>query len=167
MIRAIDADDGPLLQSFVRRLSARSRRFRFFSALVELSAAELERLVKVDRRRQLALVALTGRSECRAIIAEARCVVNCTARSAEFAVAVTDEFQRRGLGTQLVQRLFTYASKMGVRRLFGEILPDNRGMLALARRLGFRIRTNASDESVVIADMFPLMRCIANDLHCP
>jgi hypothetical protein len=48
---------------------------------------------------------------------------------------------------------------MGVRRLFGEILADNRGMLALARRLGFQIRINASDDSVVIADIFPLMRC--------
>ena len=157
-IRAINADDGPLLQRFVRRLSARARRFRFFSTLVELSAAELERLVNVDHRRHLALVAVTGLSERATIIAEGRCAVNCATGSAEFAVAVADEFHRRGLGTHLVKRLFAYASNLGVRRLFGEILADNHGMVALARRLGFRIRTNAADATTVIADIFPTLR---------
>ena len=97
MIRAIRGDDAPMLQSFVRRLSARSRYFRFFVALAELSAAELKRLVDMDRRRGMAVVALSERSD--TIIAEARCVLDDDSSSAEFAVAVADEFQRRGLGT--------------------------------------------------------------------
>jgi len=57
-IRAIAAQDASMLQAFVRRLSARSRHFRFFSAIVELPMALLERMVNQDHRRGLALVAL-------------------------------------------------------------------------------------------------------------
>jgi len=155
MIRAIRGDDAPMLQAFVSRLSARSRHFRFFVALAELSAAELKRLVDVDRRRGMAVVALSEQSEGPAIIAEARCVLEDDLSSAEFAIAVADEFQRQGLGTQLAKKLMTYASGKGVRRLFGLIKADNQAMLALARRLGFQIGTNASDRTTVIASILP------------
>jgi acetyltransferase len=82
-------------------------------------------------------------------------VLDQEALGAEFAIAVADEFQRRGLGTQLVSRLLAYAAAKGVRRLFGEVLVDNHGMLALARRLGFRIRTNISDPRTVVATILP------------
>jgi hypothetical protein len=44
VVRPIGPDDATLLQAFVRRLSARSRRFRFFVALAELSAARRRHL---------------------------------------------------------------------------------------------------------------------------
>ena len=152
-IRAISADDGPMLQAFVRRLSTRSRRSRFFSTLVELSTVQLRRLVNVDRRRALALVAIAERPGGSAIVAEARCRPDDTAWNAEFAIAVADEFQRQGLGTKLMQRLVAFASRTGMQRLYGEILGDNDGMLAFVRRLGFRVRANAADKQTMIASV--------------
>jgi acetyltransferase len=153
MIRAIGADDAPMLQAFVRHLSTRSRRLRFFSALVELSAAQLERLVTIDHHRGLALVALSERSGARVIIAEARCVLDQAEGNAEFAITVADEFQRRGLGMQLMKKVVAYAARRGVRRLFGEILAENHAMLALARRLGFQLRANVLDRTTMIASI--------------
>ena len=72
VVRPIRPDDAPLLQAFVRRLSARSRHFRFFVALAELSATQLERFVNVDPAQGSALVAVSNREECTAIVAEAR-----------------------------------------------------------------------------------------------
>ena len=155
MIRAIRSDDASMLQAFVRRLSARSRRFRFFVAIAELSATQLERFINLDRRRGVALVALSEQREGTAIIAEARCVLDAQARSAEFAIAVADEFQRRGLGTRLVKKLLAYASGRGVRRLFGEIMADNHGMLAFVSRLGFQVRANVLDRTTMIASALP------------
>ena len=156
-IRTIRADDASMLQGFVRRLSARSRRFRFFVAIAELSAAQLERFVNLDRGRGLALVALTERPQGTAIIAEARCVLVEETGNAEFAVAVADEFQRRGLGTRLVKSLLAYASGKGIRRLFGEIMADNHGMLAFVSRLGFQVSANNSDRTTMIASVLPSM----------
>jgi len=155
VVRPIGPDDASLLQAFVRRLSARSRRFRFFAALAELSATQLDRFVNVDPARDLALVALSGRQEGTAIVAEARYALAQEDDNAEFAIAVADDFQGRGLGRHLVKRLITTAWRRGVRRLFGEIKSDNRAMLAFAMRLGFRLRGSLEDRSVVIASMVP------------
>jgi len=154
VVRAIRFEDGPRLQTFVRRLSSRSRRLRFFSALVELSAAQLERFLRLYPSRGLALVALSNH-EPEVIVAEARCVLDRDGDSAEFAIAVADEFQRRRLGTQLLNKLVAYASAKGVRRLFGEILADNHGMLAFVRRLGFQLRSNPADATTLIAQYAP------------
>ena len=154
-IRAIGTDDASMLQAFVRHLSPRSRRFRFFSGIAELSVGLLERLVKQDYRRGLALVALSEQSGGTVIIAEARCELNQAQGNAEFAIAVADEFQRRGLGIRLLNTLVVYAAKRGIRQLFGEILADNHAMLGLAKRLGFQINANDLDRRTVIASIVP------------
>jgi acetyltransferase len=155
VVRAIRPDDASLLQAFFRRLSAKSRRFRFFVALSELSAAQLNRFVNVDPARDLALVALSERLDGTAIVAEARYALEQGDDNAEFAIAVADDFQGRGLGRFLVKRLLATAWRRGVRRLFGQVKSDNRAMLAFADRLGFRLRDSLEDESVVIASMVP------------
>jgi acetyltransferase len=153
VVRPIGPNDAPLLQAFVRRPSPRSRRFRFFVALAELSAAQLDRFVNVDPARGLALVALSRRQEGTAIVAEARYALAQEHDNAEFAIAVADDFQGRGLGRHLVKRLLATAWRRGVRRLFGETKSDNRAMLAFAMHLGFRLRGSMEDQSVVIASM--------------
>ena len=115
----------------------------------------MERFVNQDRDRGLALVALSERSEGTAIIAEARCVLDSADGNAEFAIAVADEFQRRGLGKRLLKSLVTHASRRSIRRLFGEILADNHAMLGLARRLGFKVQANALDRKTMIVDIVP------------
>jgi RimJ/RimL family protein N-acetyltransferase len=158
VVRPIGPDDASLMQAFVRRLSARSRRFRFFVALAELPAAQLDRFVNVDPARGLALVALSGRQEDAAIVAEARYAKAQEDDNAEFAIAVADDFQRRGLGRHLVKRLLATAWRRGVRRVIGEIKSDNRAMLAFAKRLGFRLQSSREDQSVVIASSVAPLR---------
>jgi acetyltransferase len=153
VVRPIEPDDASLLQAFVRRLSVRSRRMRFFAAITELSPAQLERFVNVDPAQGWALVATVPGREGVTIVAEARYALGHDVGNAEFAVAVTDDFQARGLGRQLLQRLLSTAWRRGVQRLFGEIRSDNRAMIALARRVGFRLRGSVEDEDIVIASM--------------
>src|SRR5262250_2913333 len=144
IVRAVRVEDGSRVQAFVRNLSARSRRLRFFSGLVELSALHLKHFLQLDPNRGLALVALSDH-DAEVIIAEARCVLDRDGANAEFALVVADRFQRRRLGTQLVKTLLAYASAKGVRRVFGEMLSENHAMLAFARQLGFEVRLNPSD----------------------
>jgi acetyltransferase len=118
----------------------------------------LARFVNVDPARDLALVALSGRQEGAAIVAEARYARAQEDDNAEFAIAVADDFQHKGLGKLLVKRLLTTAWRRGVRRLFGQIKSDNRPMLALATQIGFRLRGDLEDESVVIASMVPSLK---------
>jgi acetyltransferase len=59
--------------------------------------------------------------------------------SAEFAVIVRSDLKGRGIGSMLMRLLIDYARKRGIGALFGEVLAENRAMLALARELGFTV----------------------------
>lgn len=67
----------------------------------------------------------------------ARCVrLDQAPESAEMSLAVADEMQRLGVGSALLDRLSGLARSTGIRRFVCEVLADNRGMRALAKRMG-------------------------------
>jgi acetyltransferase len=53
---------------------------------------------------------------------------------------VADAWQKRGVGTILMQNLLEYARARGIREVHGEILADNQRMIELARWLGMKLR---------------------------
>jgi acetyltransferase len=50
---------------------------------------------------------------------------------------VRTDHKGRGIGTLLMKTLVDHAKRSGIGELFGEILPENRLMIALAQELGF------------------------------
>ncbi|MFP1529293.1 N-acetyltransferase family protein [Escherichia coli] len=48
-------------------------------------------------------------------------------------------FKGLGLGRRLMEKLITYTRDHGLQRLNGITMPNNRGMVALARKLGFNV----------------------------
>jgi acetyltransferase len=67
----------------------------------------------------------------------------------EFAVAVLDEWQCRGIGTTLTQALFEYARQRGLRTVYGHVLADNERMIELARWLGLTVARQVRGEPTV------------------
>jgi GNAT superfamily N-acetyltransferase len=63
--------------------------------------------------------------------------------AAEFAIAVADAWQGRGLGRRLLAELEDRASAAGVRRLVGDTLRGNAGMIGLARKVGYAVLPGA------------------------
>ena len=61
------------------------------------------------------------------------------ATDAELAVLITDEYQGRGLGTELSRRLVEIARAEKIERVIAEILPENIHMQRVCRELGFRM----------------------------
>ena len=60
---------------------------------------------------------------------------------AEFAVLISDQFQGRGLGTELVKRLIEIARAEGIARVTADILGENRQMIEICGQLGFNLDT--------------------------
>jgi GNAT superfamily N-acetyltransferase len=136
-IRSIQADDAVRLVELHGRCSDEARYFRFHAAKPRLRAAEAEYLAAVDDRAGVALVATTVEGGEERIVADARFdVVGDGGGDAEAALLLRDDVTNRGLGTLLLDRLVELAAGAGVRRLLLDILPENRPMLALARRVG-------------------------------
>jgi acetyltransferase len=147
-IRPISAADLALEQEFVDGLSASTGYQRLMSAR-HPSPEELRRFTDINREREFALIAITLVERRERQIGVARYVKEESSPSdAEFAIVVSDDWQRRGLGTRLLVTLLVAAKNHGVRRLVGTTMSDNRGMLELARKLGFRLATDPASATI-------------------
>ena len=71
-------------------------------------------------------------------------------RTCEFAISVTDEWTGAGLGRVLMEILIGAARGRGLREMEGFVLAENRGMLALARKLGFTVGRHPDDYTLCL-----------------
>jgi acetyltransferase len=155
VIRPIRPDDEPLMVKFHGTLSEQSVYLRYFHMEKLDSRVAHARLMQkcfIDYDREMALVAdwqnpSTSEHE---ILAVGRMTKVPNSCEAEVAVLVSDHAQKQGLGTELVRRLIEVAREEKLERITAVILPENYGMMALARRFQFTVRPNP-DPSVVIA----------------
>lgn len=135
LVRPISPDDKAALAAGFRRLSAESRRRRFLTPATELTAEDLHYLTEVDHRRHEALVAVDPRSG--DLIGSARYVrVPRERETAEVAVVVADDWQRRGLATALLHALSARARENGIERFRAYVASDNAVVVDALRRAG-------------------------------
>jgi RimJ/RimL family protein N-acetyltransferase len=131
LIRPVQSTDAALLADGFARLSLRSRQLRFLTRKKRLSSAELRYFTEVDHHDHEALVALDhgdGRG-----VGIARYIRHADdPHAAEIAVTVIDDWQGRGLGTELVARLSGRARQEGIHRFTALVADDN---MAVARML--------------------------------
>lgn len=137
-VRSIVPEDEPLLHEAVSAMSERSVYFRFFSPVKRLSDAMAHRLAVVDYKDRFALVATTHRPSAKErIVGVARYDRAAGTDIAEVALAVIDEFQRRGLGGALLAILANVAREHGIKSFSLIVLPENQQMLGLLRKMGW------------------------------
>ena len=137
-LRPIVPEDEALLHEAVAAMSERTVYFRFFSPIKRMSDALAHRLAVVDYSDRFALVATTHRpTGTERIVGVARYDRARGTDVAEVAVAVIDEFQRRGLGAALLANLARVARQNGIKTFSLIVLPENREMLGLLRKMGW------------------------------
>lgn len=144
-LRPIRAADARIEQEFVRSLSDESRYFRFMDMLRELSPRMLKQMTEIDYHNQMALIAVTPSHNYEVQIAVGRYVVYPNGEDCEFAIAVSDGWQKKGIATELMRLLIEAARERGLRRMIGEVLASNGKMLRFVRRLGFQLAMNPED----------------------
>jgi acetyltransferase len=152
-VRPIRPEDAAMEQAFVGALSEESRYFRFMQHLPSLTPQMLARFTQVDYDRELALVALDDVSGTDQIVGVVRYVANWDKESAEFAIAIADAWQGRGLGYAMMTILIDCARRRGFTRLVGSVLAINRSMQRLAVALGFVVQPDPQDPEQVIATL--------------
>jgi acetyltransferase len=137
LIRPIRPEDEPAIARFHHQLSERSVYLRYFHLIDLDRRVSHDRLIRTcfnDYDRDIALVAEHGN----AILAVAR-LRKLDAADSELAVLISDEYQGRGLGTELSRRLVEIARAERLERVIAEILPENIHMQRVCRELGFRM----------------------------
>ncbi|MBY0231762.1 MAG: bifunctional acetate--CoA ligase family protein/GNAT family N-acetyltransferase, partial [Gemmataceae bacterium] len=149
-VRAIRAEDEPLLIDLHARHSEHTIRMRFFSMVKTLTRDSLIRLCHLDYDREMALVGVQETASGPEILGVSRYHLAPETGTAEFALVVGDAHQRQGLGRHLLTRLIEAAKQRGVRKLAGVVLRENSPMLALTASLGFAPSDTADNDVVKV-----------------
>ena len=147
VIRPIHPDDDRLEREFINGLSGESRYNRLLSAR-KLTPEEIRNLTRIDYEREMAFIAVSISAGRTIQLGVARYVREAAGAGAEFAIVVGDPWQRKGLGSLLLEALLAHARAAGIERLHGIRLASNDGMHRLARKLGFASRADPLDATV-------------------
>ncbi len=137
-IRPIRPEDSGMEQEFVRHLSDDSRYFRFMGSLRELPSKKLKSFTEIDYDRHMAFVATIKCEDREVEIGVARYVAVDPPCSCEFAIAVDDAWQGKGVAGLLMISLIDAARASGFKTMEGIVLAGNHKMLKFARQLGFK-----------------------------
>jgi len=149
LVRPIHAQDIELERRFIENLSPSSRRFRFFETMSSPSDALLKQLMNINPSTDAAYVAVVNQGPEEKQIGVARFSATADGHDCEFAVTVSDEWQKKGLGTLLMRHLIDLARARGIESMHSSDAADNRLMRKFAEHLRFRHMTDPEDSTLV------------------
>ncbi|MEM4164381.1 MAG: GNAT family protein [Nitrososphaerales archaeon] len=135
-IRYVDLDDALGLHEMYNSLSQDTIYNRFFIFRDQLSLEEAKKMVAISKKDEIALVGVLNSQAGTQIIADARIYIEGS--TGEIGIVVHDRWQNKGLGTALVSELIREGEKMGLKKLKIYCLPDNRIMIHVGEKLGFK-----------------------------
>jgi acetyltransferase len=143
-LRPIRPEDEPLLVKFHRTLSEESVYFRYFHLMTlshRIAHERLTRICFVDYDRDMAMVVdrkdeTTGQHE---VLAAGRLSKLHGRNEAEFAMLVSDAYQKQGIGTKLLEQLVQAGRDEGLDSITAEILHENRAMQRVCEKVGFTL----------------------------
>lgn len=150
-LRAIVEDDATKIVRAFERLSAQSRYYRFMQHKKQLDGAALQRGVHPQPGRDFVFVATVPAADTIDIVGAAQYVRadDGNGKTCEFAITVADDWRCCELATRLLASLVRRARYDGYETMEGLVIAANTAMLALARRLDFKVEPVPGDATVV------------------
>jgi acetyl coenzyme A synthetase (ADP forming)-like protein len=142
----VEGDVAALLEFFAD-LSVRSRFLRFHGFAVA-GDRFVRSFIAPDWAEKGSLIGVMGETTDERVVAVGNYIRLRDPRTAEAAFAVADDFQRKGIGTRLLEQLAQRAATHGIEAFIAEVLSENKGMLSVFENAGF-IPTRTLDGGVI------------------
>ena len=146
-VRPVRPEDEDLFREFFARVTDEDLRLRFFQSVKHFSHEFIARLTQMDYARSIALVALDGDG---AMLGAVRLVADASYETGEYGILVRSDLKGRGIGWQLMRIMIEYAGWLGLREVDGQVLRENRGMLAMCQQLGFDVAPDPDEPTVMM-----------------
>ncbi|QTA83036.1 Putative acetyl-CoA synthetase [Desulfonema limicola] len=150
-IRPIRPEDAFLFTELFNSLSQQSIYFRFFSPIRQMSSEMLARFTQIDYDRQIALVAIHEDESGEHMLGAARIILERDPQKAEFAVMINENYQGQGIGAELLRQCLNIANERGIKKVWGIVLPENRQMLKLGKKLNFNIKHDFGNNEYLLS----------------
>jgi len=148
-------DEAPLSE-MLYSLSEASVRTRYMTRTMAFPHKDVQQLTNIDYKDNLAIVGVVPGISGEDIVAIAQYYLDPKTKSAEVAFLVQDEWQKKGMGTFLLDYITQVAKQRGVKRFYAKVLPDNRPMLAIFQNSGYRV--NVEFDGDVYSVAYDLMK---------
>ncbi|MBT0728362.1 GNAT family N-acetyltransferase [Rosenbergiella australiborealis] len=145
LFRPILPEDEPQLLAFIGKVTKEDLYYRYFSEINEFTHDDLATMTQIDYDREMAFVAVIQEKGIDTIIGVTRAISDSDNIDAEFSILVRSDLKRLGLGKKLLEKMITYTRDHGLQQLNGITMPNNTGMIALAKKLGFSCKNNVED----------------------
>jgi RimJ/RimL family protein N-acetyltransferase len=164
LIRQIQPADAALMADGFARLSVQSRWLRFLTSKPELSPAELRYFTEVDHHDHEALAAVNETDERGLGVAR---FIRDTEHpdTAEVAVTVADDWQDRGLGTELLIKLTNRARQEGIRRFTAMVAADNEAVRGLLQASSTDLKVTHREAGTVEYELTLAPVGLGGELH--
>src|SRR4051812_26862732 len=152
-LRSPLAADADTVREFFERLSEQSRYLRFHG-IQRIGDELVGHFLEPDWQTTGSLIGTLAENGEERVVALGTWARLRDPSSAEAAFTVSDDFQRRGIGTRLLEQLALRAGEAGIERFVAVVLPQNQQMLKVFERVGFDVTRELAQGEVEIS--FPI-----------
>jgi acyl-CoA hydrolase/GNAT superfamily N-acetyltransferase len=140
-------DEASMLDLFYA-LSQETIYYRFMSRSKRVPRSEIQDFVFIDHRTDVAIVVTVPEAHGEDIIAIGRYYLDEENNMAEVAFVVRDDWQNRGIGTELLRYLSQVAIRNGIRGFTAEVLRANRAMQRVFQKSEFQVTSTPQDDVI-------------------
>ncbi|GGD50086.1 bifunctional acetate--CoA ligase family protein/GNAT family N-acetyltransferase [Pseudoxanthomonas indica] len=146
-VRPVRPEDDAMFREFFTHVTDEDLRLRFFQSVRHFSHEFIARLTQIDYARSMALVAL--HPEHGHMLGAVRLHADANYDRGEYGILVRSDLKGHGIGWRLMRIMIEYARWLGLKTVEGQVLRDNRTMLAMCEHLGFSIRPDPDDPTLM------------------
>lgn len=139
LLRPVRITDEPLLKEFFYSLSDQSVYQRFISARKDMPHERLQEFVVIDYSSEIIILAIEEQNDIQTVVGVAQYGIEPDSHTAEVALVVRDDYQKQGIGTELLSYVTLLAKREGLLGFRAEVLVENHTMMHLFEAAGFSI----------------------------
>jgi RimJ/RimL family protein N-acetyltransferase len=144
--RPIKPTDDKMLRDLLYSLSERSIAFRFFKPIKAFPHKFVQEFTHVDYARDMAIIGLIKDTGGERIVGVGRYFLDPNGKKAELSFLVRDDWQARGIGSDLLTMLIEIARKRGIAALEANVLSNNYQMLGVFANSGYAFTTRRVED---------------------
>lgn len=141
MFRPVHPTDEPRMRTLFYNLSQETIYYRYMQHMQTIPRKEILEMTYIDPRTEVAILATVPEAYGDEIIAVGRYYLDTKTNRAEVAFVVHDNWQRKGIGTFLLNHLIKIARRSGIAGFTAEVLRTNRPMQAVFNRANCKVKS--------------------------
>jgi len=153
LLRPIKPEDEPLWLELLGSCSKESIYHRFRYDFYFDSHKVASQFCFIDYDREIAIVAEVEEDGKKKLIGVGRLIADPDVEMMEYAILITDAWQKKELGFTLTNYCVEIAKSRGIKKLAAETTKDNKPMISVFRKLNFKIRFNEDTTVSVVKDI--------------